>query len=46
MRRTLLTGIADVGGIYATRVGGTFDGKGGTRTQFDGILQFSAQVSF
>src|SRR5262245_56241230 len=32
-----LGGIADVGGIYATQVGGTFHGKGGTRTQFDGM---------
>src|SRR6266513_3928902 len=32
-----LAGIADVGGIYATQVGGTFHGKGGTRTQFDGM---------
>src|SRR5436190_11199060 len=32
-----LAGIADVGGIYATQVGGNFHGKGGTRTQFDGM---------
>ena len=32
-----LSGIADVGGIYATQVGGNFHGKGGTRTQFDGM---------
>jgi len=32
-----LAGIADVGGIYATQVGGSFHGKGGTRTQFDGM---------
>ena len=32
-----LSGIADVGGIYATQVGGLFHGKGGTRTQFDGM---------
>ena len=32
-----LNGIADVGGIYATQVGGSFHGKSGTRTQFDGM---------
>lgn len=32
-----LSGIADVGGIYATQVGGNFHGKSGTRTQFDGM---------
>ena len=32
-----LNGISDVGGIYATQVGGNFHGKGGTRTQFDGM---------
>ncbi len=33
-----LSGIADVAGIYATQVGtGTYHGKGGARTQFDGM---------
>ena len=33
-----MQGIADVAGIYATQVGtGTFHGKGGARTQFDGM---------
>ena len=32
-----LSGMADVAGIYATQVGGTYHGKGGTRTQFDGM---------
>jgi hypothetical protein len=32
-----LSGIADVAGIYQTQVGGTYHGKGGTRTQFDGM---------
>ncbi|HTI41083.1 MAG TPA: carboxypeptidase regulatory-like domain-containing protein [Vicinamibacterales bacterium] len=32
-----LNGIADVGGIYATQVGSSFHGKGGARTQFDGM---------
>lgn len=33
-----MAGIADVAGIYATQVGtGTFHGKGGARTQFDGM---------
>ena len=32
-----LTGIADVGGIYTTQIGTTFHGKGGARTQFDGM---------
>ena len=33
-----LQGIADVAGIYATQIGtGTFHGKGGARTQFDGM---------
>ena len=32
-----LSGIADVAGIYATQVGGNYHGKGGTRTQFDGM---------
>ena len=33
-----LSGIADVAGIYSTQVGGgTFHGKGGARTQFDGM---------
>ncbi|NOT26134.1 MAG: TonB-dependent receptor [Acidobacteria bacterium] len=33
-----LQGIADVAGIYATQVGtGTFHGKGGARTQMDGM---------
>ena len=33
-----LSGIADVAGIYATQLGtGTYHGKGGARTQFDGM---------
>lgn len=33
-----LSGIADVSGIYATQLGtGTYHGKGGARTQFDGM---------
>ena len=32
-----LSGMADVAGIYATQVGGTYHGKAGTRTQFDGM---------
>ena len=33
-----LQGIADIAGIYATQVGtGNFHGKGGARTQFDGM---------
>jgi hypothetical protein len=33
-----LNGIADVAGIYATQLGtGTYHGKGGARTQFDGM---------
>ena len=33
-----LSGIADVAGIYATQIGtGTYHGKGGARTQFDGM---------
>ena len=32
-----MSGMADVAGIYATQVGGTYHGKGGTRTQFDGM---------
>ena len=33
-----LNGIADVSGIYATQLGtGTYHGKGGARTQFDGM---------
>ncbi len=33
-----VTGIADVAGIYSTQIGGgTYHGKGGARTQFDGM---------
>ena len=33
-----VSGIADVAGIYATQIGGgTYHGKGGARTQFDGM---------
>ena len=39
-----LQGIADVGNIYSTQVGGGFHGKGGARTQFDGMSVQSAQM--